>query len=222
MLEAILESYLFAVLTDIYFHRHLAATFFGVVAGFLLSLALQRRHEAKSNRHTRDMYLLALQVELKHNRHLLKELQAINTNTASRNPDFYEPANQRLFYSMLEGVVKSIRFNVFNGIMANGMLGFFDERLTTAFLDSYRRLDHLVLEVQTSPAWLTQMPGETADLWLERKKGILEYFGTITTEALASTEHTLRLITAALPEKLSNGGAPSLRPKPPHTEITAD
>ena len=222
MLDAILGSYLFAVLTDIYFHRHLAATFFGVAAGFLLSLALQRRHETKANRHTRDMYLLALQVELKHNRQLLEELRAINATTASRSPDFYELPNLRLFYSMLEGVVKSIRFNVFNGIMANGMLGFFGEQLTTAFLDTYRRLDQLVLEVQTSSAWLAQMPGETADLWLKRKKGILEYFGTITAEALASTERTLELISAALPEKLGKGGVPSLRPKPPHTEIAAD
>lgn len=222
-MEAVKEffQYVLGVLGDVYFHRHLAATFFGVLAGFLLSLSMQRRHERKSNRHTRDMYLLALNAELTHNTDLLRELAALNAGLG-RDAAPYEPAALRTFYSLLEGVAGRLRFNVFNGIMANGMLGFLEGRAVHSILETYRRLDRLALEIKSSQAWLPQAPGETAELWLERKIGIVQYLATVTGEALEQAESTRKGLPGLLPGKIAAGRGPKLSPGAPHTEISAD
>jgi hypothetical protein len=214
-------EYVASVLTDVYFHRHLAATFFGVLAGFLLSLGLQRRHERKSNRHARDMYLLALKVEVTHNTELLRELAAINSDT-SKGHAYYELSNLQMLYSLLEGLSDRLRFNVFNGLMANGMLGFLEDRLVESILDTYRRLDYLILELKSSQAWLLQAPGETRALWLERRKGILDHLRELTGEVQKQAELTHQQIISFLPERLSGGVGPTLSRQSPHTEIGVD
>ncbi len=222
-METIVQSYQYVieVLTDVYFHRHLAATFFGVVAGFLLSLTLQRRHERKSSRHTRDMYLLALQVELTHNGELLQELAEVTAGPGKKS-DYYRLEFLRSFYSLLEGLIGRLRFSVFDGLMANGMLGFLEDQLVQSILETNRRIDRLVLEIKSSQAWLPQAPGESDELWLARKKGILDHLETLAWSAFEQTLRTRGDITELLPEKLTDNLSPSLTADRPHQEIGVD
>jgi len=91
-----------------------------------------------------------------------------------------------------------------------------------SILEAYRRLDRLVLEIKSSQAWLPQAPGETAELWLERKMGIVQHLSTVTGEALEQAESTREELLRLLPGKLTAGTGPKLTPGPPHTEISAD
>ncbi len=83
-------------------------------------------------------------------------------------------------------------------------------------------MDRLVLEIKSSQAWLPQAPGETAELWLERKLGIVGYLGTVTGETLKQAESTREELVRLLPDKIAAGTRPKLNPGPPHTKISAE
>ncbi|MEW6725496.1 MAG: hypothetical protein AB1327_00835 [Bacillota bacterium] len=209
------------VFLSAYFYRHLAASFLGVLAGFLLSLALHRRHERKAAKHARDMYLLALKAELSHNLTLLRQLTIITENSG-RSQAFYELANLRAFYSLIEGITKGLRQAAFDGVMKNGMLGLLGDDLVSGILQSYAAIDSAALEIQASQAWLAQGPGEEPDAWLARKKGIIGLVHDTTLKAASTTESCLAQIAREIPDRLPQAPSAPILTEKPHFEIHTD
>jgi len=216
-----LVEFLKDVFLSAYFYRHLAASFLGVFAGFLLSLALHRRHERKAAKHARDMYLLALKVELSHNLTLLRQLTVI-TESSGRSQAFYETANLRAFYSLAEGIIRGLRQAAFDGVMKNGMLGLLGDDLVSGILQAYAAIDSAALEIQSSQAWLAQRPDEEPDAWLARKKGIIGLVHDTTLKAASTTESCLAQIAREIPDRLPQAPSAPILTEKPHFEIHTD
>ncbi|RJQ28048.1 MAG: hypothetical protein C4589_07305 [Peptococcaceae bacterium] len=181
------------------FYRLVAASFVGVFCGYFLSLQLQKKLEKKASRQQKGLYLFSLKTELDLNSDILNRLAMLTGENTEQTESFYDLENLKAFYSILFRMVKELKMVTFEGMLKSGLLGaILSAEQAGAVVSTYREIEKVVLESESSFAWLNRGRHESAEAWQSRKKGIIAFLHNQIKAASEQTAGSVSLIEKEL------------------------